>query len=136
MVKERWQDGDGGPRGSFGARLRSMREMVGLTQEELAGRAGLSPNAVSALERGQRKRPYPHTVRVLADALELPEEKRAALVEAVPVRSETASPGAKAATSSSSKLPSTVTLLVGREREIEQVAALISQPDLRLLTLT
>jgi transcriptional regulator with XRE-family HTH domain len=43
--------------GSFGAQLRKLREEAGLTQEELALRAGLSPTAVSALERGQRKRP-------------------------------------------------------------------------------
>jgi DNA-binding XRE family transcriptional regulator len=45
---------------SFDARLRSLREAAGLTQEELALRADLSPKAVSALERGERKRPYPH----------------------------------------------------------------------------
>ena len=110
--------------------------MAGLTQEELAGRAGLSPNAVSALERGQRKRPYPHTVRALADALELSKEERAALLEAVPARGEPASPGAQTATPSSSRLPHPVTLLVGREREIEQVADLISRTEIRLLTLT
>ncbi len=44
--------------GSFGARLRRLREAASLTQEELASRAGLSPNAVSALERGQRKHPH------------------------------------------------------------------------------
>ena len=44
--------------GSFGAQLRNLREAAGLTQEELALKAGLSPTAVSALERGQRKRPY------------------------------------------------------------------------------
>lgn len=48
---------------AFGDRLRSLRERAGLTQEELANRAGLTPNAVSALERGTRTRPYPHTVR-------------------------------------------------------------------------
>jgi predicted ATPase/DNA-binding XRE family transcriptional regulator len=113
-----------------------MREKFGLTQEELAGRAGLSPNAVSALERGQRRRPYPHTVRALADALELPGEERAALLKAVPARDEPASSGDEAAASSPSRLPRPVTLLLGREREIEQIAALISQPDLRVLTLT
>ncbi len=59
--------------GSFGARLRWLREAAGLTQEELASRAGLSSDAVSRLERGQRKHPYPHTVRALADALNLSE---------------------------------------------------------------
>ena len=55
----------------FGARLRRLREAAGLTQEELAARAGLSRNAVGALERGIRKRPYPHTARSLAHALGL-----------------------------------------------------------------
>jgi transcriptional regulator with XRE-family HTH domain len=59
---------------SFGAHLRRLRQTAGLTQEELAMRAGLSPDAVSALERGLRRRPYPHTVRALAEALELREE--------------------------------------------------------------
>ncbi len=56
---------------SFGADLRALRSAAGLTQEELAARAGLTANGVSALERGTRTRPYPHTVRALADALGL-----------------------------------------------------------------
>lgn len=44
---------------TFGARLRGFREAAGLTQEQLADRAGLSANAISALERGERRRPYP-----------------------------------------------------------------------------
>ena len=67
---------------TFGARLRRLRESAALTQEELASGAGLTPNGVSALERGLRKRPYPHTVRSLADALGLTEEERAALLAA------------------------------------------------------
>ena len=54
---------------SFGEKLRRLRGAAGLTQEELADRAGLSPVAVGKLERGQRRRPYPHTVRALAAAL-------------------------------------------------------------------
>jgi DNA-binding XRE family transcriptional regulator len=52
---------------TFGAMLRELREAAGLTQEELAARADLTAKAVSALERGERKRPYPHTVRSLAN---------------------------------------------------------------------
>ncbi len=52
----------------FGSLLRALREAGGLSQEELAARAGLSSHAVSALERGARTRPYPHTIRSLADA--------------------------------------------------------------------
>ena len=72
---------------TFGATLlRQLRDAAGLTQEELASRAGLTAKAVSALERGARKRPYPHTVRALAEALDLSDDERAALIEAVPRR--------------------------------------------------
>ena len=54
---------------SFAELLRSLRERAGLTQEELAARAGLTSHAVSSLERGTRKRPYPHTVRALAEVM-------------------------------------------------------------------
>lgn len=66
--------------------LRALRERAGLTQEELAERAGLTSHAISALERGVRTRPYPHTIRSLAQALDLDETGRAALIGAVPPR--------------------------------------------------
>jgi hypothetical protein len=46
----------------FGRLLGQLRERAGLTQEALAERARLSAKAVSALERGRRQHPYPHTV--------------------------------------------------------------------------
>jgi transcriptional regulator with XRE-family HTH domain len=64
----------------FGDKLRSLRERAGFTQEELAELAGLTPHAISALERGTRTRPYPRTVRSLADALDLSEAERTALI--------------------------------------------------------
>ena len=69
--------------GAFAVRLRRLREAAALTQEELAARAGLTVKAVGALERGERRRPYPHTVRALAEALQLDESARIAFVEAV-----------------------------------------------------
>ena len=48
---------------SFGAQLKALREAAGYTQEELATIAGLSVHAVSALERGERRRPHVETVR-------------------------------------------------------------------------
>ncbi|MCK9825981.1 helix-turn-helix domain-containing protein [Nocardioides cavernae] len=54
--------------GTLAVLLRALREAAGLSQEELAERAGLSPHAISALERGTRTRPYPHTLRSLATA--------------------------------------------------------------------
>ena len=77
--------------GAFGARLRRAREAAGLSQEELAERAGLSPNTVGGLERGENRHPYPATVRALAVALGLGDAERAALVSAVPTRRRPAS---------------------------------------------
>lgn len=68
----------------FGAVLRRLRRSRNLTQEELAERAQISAKAVSALERGERRRPYPHTVRALADALDLDAAERARLGASVP----------------------------------------------------
>ena len=42
------------PEAPFGQRLRALKEGAGLTQEELAAKAGLTAKAVSALERGER----------------------------------------------------------------------------------
>ena len=118
---------------SFAQRLRRLRQSAGLTQEELAGRAGLTPNAISDLERAKRRRPHPHTVRSLADALGLSGEERASLVAAVPRRGEnTATP----ATTHVPALPVPPTPLLGRERDLAEVKGLLRRSQVRLLTLT
>src|SRR5438046_5663578 len=66
-----------GAPGSFGAQLKALRETAGFTQEELATIAGLSVHAVSALERGERRRPHVETVRALSAALDLAGPARA-----------------------------------------------------------
>jgi DNA-binding SARP family transcriptional activator/tetratricopeptide (TPR) repeat protein/transcriptional regulator with XRE-family HTH domain len=68
--------------GSFAARLNACRRLAGLSQEELAERAGLSSGAVRSMERGRTRWPYPDSVRRLADALELRGEKRAEFIAA------------------------------------------------------
>lgn len=108
----------------FGRLLRQLREREGLTQEALAERARLSAKAVSALERGERLHPYPHTVRTLAAALRLSLEERTALMAAVTPRGRPL------------LLPSPPSPLIGREDEILAAAELLKTGRTRLLTLT
>jgi tetratricopeptide (TPR) repeat protein/transcriptional regulator with XRE-family HTH domain len=67
---------------SFGGLLRTHRRAAGLTQEQLAERAGYSTVYVSMLERGQRL-PLPATALTFADALALVPRDRLALMRAV-----------------------------------------------------
>ena len=50
----------------LGEMLRGMRVAAGLSQEELADRAGLSADAIASLERGRRRYPRASTVAALA----------------------------------------------------------------------
>jgi transcriptional regulator with XRE-family HTH domain len=68
---------------TFGALLRQYRLVAGLSQEELAERAGLSAQALSALENGRRQAPYRHTVALLITAMGLAETEAAALAASV-----------------------------------------------------
>jgi transcriptional regulator with XRE-family HTH domain len=131
--------------GDFGLRLLELREAAGLTQEELADRAGLTSYAVSALERGRRQRPYPHTVRALADALGLSDEDRTLLLASVPKRTaaarpeeEPAPPSADTApvTHAPARLPVAATRLVGRDEETAALRALLLEQGRRLVTVT
>ena len=118
---------------SFGTRLKRLREAAGLTQEELASRAGLTAKAIGALERGERRRPYPHTVRSLADALGLSEDERTSLLATIRKQGD-AAPAAPA-TVVGSTLPTPTTQLLGRELNLEEIGGFIRR-GVRLLTLT
>lgn len=120
--------------GSFGQRLRTLRNRAGLTQEELAFRAGLTANGISALERGTRTRPYPHTVRTLADALGLSAAQREDLMAALPTRGGEATRDVDRIVAPS--LPTPATPLLGRKIETAELATLLRRDEVRLITLT
>src|SRR5829696_1058390 len=117
---------------TFGELLRSHRDLLNLTQEELAKRTGLTPQAVGLLERGQRRRPHGYTVDKLAEALGLAGRDLArfrAAARRSPVRHTNAEP-------SRDDLPTPATPLIGRNREATSVVRLLLREDVRLLTLT
>jgi DNA-binding XRE family transcriptional regulator len=67
---------------SFAGLLRRLRAKAGLTQEELAEAAGLSPRTVSDLERGINRTARKETAILLADALTLAGPARRSFVAA------------------------------------------------------
>ncbi len=118
---------------SFAKQLRQYRERAGMTQQHLAEQAGLTVNAIGALERGERLHPYPHTVQLLATALGLTVEERTAFLAAVPRRGSAPAP---ARVPVSDNLPEPLNALVGREQEVAVIRDLLQHTPERLITLT
>ena len=116
---------------SFGAHLKMLREAAGFTQEELATIAGLSVHAVSALERGERRRPQIETVRALSAALDLAGAARDALLA-----SARTPPQAEAVDElTGGPLPLPLTALLGRETDVQTLRQCLADPAARLITL-
>ncbi len=115
--------------------MRRHREGAGFSQEELAERAGLSKNAIGALERGERRRPHPDTLRRLADALGLTQADRTGLTATTRSRSEP-SATVESDAPSTCALPEHMERLIGRECQGQDVLHMLGQPEVRLLTLT
>jgi predicted ATPase/DNA-binding XRE family transcriptional regulator len=117
----------------FGSLLRRYRLAAGLSQDALAERARVSSNGISALERGRRRIPQRETLELLAGALALNAEQRrtfegAAVRTSSPRRREGGSvtlgpwPSTRLA-----NLPLSLSLFVGRETELDEIAALLSE---------
>ena len=121
---------------SFGAQLKTHREAAGFTQEELATIAGLSVHAISALERGQRRRPHVDTVRALSAALDLTGSSRDAFV--LSARATVPGPGTATAPDELTRasLPLPPTALLGRDTDVETLSQWLADPAARLITLT
>src|SRR5215831_2951426 len=116
--------------GTFGAHLKALREAAGFTQEELASNAGLSVHAVSALERGERRRPHMETVRALSAALSLKEAARDALVKAA--RAQQDEPAFDEL--SGFPLPVALTTLLGRDADLQILRQWLDDHVARLIT--
>jgi tetratricopeptide (TPR) repeat protein/transcriptional regulator with XRE-family HTH domain len=109
---------------TVGALVRTFRRTAGLSQEELAERAGLSVEAISAIERGARRRPHPRTLRALASALGLPAGDRASLFGAAPV--EGLADLLPTAPQVRHTLPADTVAFTGRGGELSQIMAAVA----------
>src|SRR6516225_5955262 len=135
----------------FAELLRQLRSGAGLTQEELAEAAGLSPRSVSDLERGIHPTARKDTAALLAGALGLAEPVRtlfvaaargrapvAEVLTAVRADAAPAAPGAMPPGSEGAapgvvprQLPAGTGFFAGREAELKELDALLDQvgPD-------
>jgi predicted ATPase/DNA-binding XRE family transcriptional regulator len=116
----------------FGAQLKAFRETAGFTQEELATISGLSVHAVSALERGERRRPHVETLRALAAALDLTGATRDALFASARAPAHDAAVDELTDVS----LPIAPTALIGRDAEMQTLRLRLADSAARLVTLT
>ena len=120
----------------FGGLLRQLRADAGLTQEELAEAAGLSPRSVSDLERGISLTARKDTARLLAGALGLAGPQRALFEAAARGRGTAAAALAARGplTTKPNNLPAQLTPFVGREDDVAVVRRAAAAA--RLVTLT
>jgi predicted ATPase/DNA-binding XRE family transcriptional regulator len=113
--------------GAFGVQLHRHRVAAGLSQEELAARAGLSRRGITDLERGARRTPHPATVRRLAEALDLSSQDRAAFQTASLSGDTTA---AATALAGLTQLPLRLTSFIGRQAELAELVKLFDSARL------
>jgi len=108
----------------FGGLLRQLRAEAGLTQEELAGAAGLSPRSVSDLERGINLTARKDTARLLADALHLTGPARAQFEAAARGRTPgEAGAGMGGVAAATRTLPRDIASFTGRQDELAELVA-------------
>jgi predicted ATPase/transcriptional regulator with XRE-family HTH domain len=126
---------------TFGAWLHEQRSQRRITRTELAKHIGCSVSALRKIEYGER-RPSAQIAELVANYLDVPLEQRSTFVRVA--RGELSvdrlplNPKLVATTDFSSpktNLPLFPTPLIGREREVEQLGQLLSDPQCCLLTL-
>ena len=125
----------------LGDLLRDYRRAMGLTQEELAERASVSPRSISELERGGAHVPRRDTLALLAAALGLDRADREALEALATERRKRSRLESHADRCSASdcqqhghNIPRSLTRFIGRSEDLEQLGAtLLTRPLVTLV---
>ncbi len=129
---------------SFGEWLKRRRRGLGLTQVELGRRIGYSGETVRKVEAEEFK-PSRDMAEALAAALDIPPDDRPRFVrfargegtnEAQCLDTESVAVPPSLPSHPRPTLPTPPTPLIGRERDVAALCALLSRDDVRLVTLT
>ena len=121
----------------FGGLLRQLRADAGLTQEELAEAARLSPRTVSDLERGISRTARKDTAVLLADALGLAGRVHGVFVAAAQGRvlaAEVLAARSQPAGTLAGNLPLQLSSFVGRAVELAELATAMARSPLVTVT--
>jgi predicted ATPase/DNA-binding XRE family transcriptional regulator len=131
------------------ALFRRLRKAAGLSQEELAERAGVSVRSVTNIESGATHLPRTETLQLLAEALELTGGQHTELLAAVRAQRRSRAQrhslalgvnNSRHATvppvTHTAPLPTPLTPLIGRDHSLAAVIERVSHPSARLVTLT
>src|SRR5690242_4423925 len=124
----------GTPHEIFGSLLRNYRRVAGMTQDDLADRAGVSAHTISNIERGIAHVARKETLNLLIEALALtPQQADTLLAAARAVHSMRASTARSApslggqavggAAATYGRIPLPPTPLIGRENEFATLRA-------------
>src|SRR5215203_206309 len=126
----------------FGQWLKTRRNALSLTREELAERVSCSSETIYKVEAGAR-RPSRQIAEMLASFFNIPDDEKEAFISFA--RGRGSMPVGQAVTNREhpwralhrhlTNLPAQVTSFIGREKDLEHVRALLSKDTVRLLTL-
>jgi tetratricopeptide (TPR) repeat protein/transcriptional regulator with XRE-family HTH domain len=111
---------------TFAALLRKLRTDAGLTQEELAEAASVSPRAVSDLERGVNLTARKDTARLLAGALNLAGPAREHFEATARGRSPAVEESVTGVAAATRTLPRDIISFTGREPELTELVSALS----------
>jgi tetratricopeptide (TPR) repeat protein/transcriptional regulator with XRE-family HTH domain len=112
---------------AFGFAVRAHRRRLGLSQEDLAERIGVSTSTIGKVEAGRISQPRPATMRLLADAFGLTGDARDTFFQTA--ESPPDRPSGFQVAGPAAQLPPDVYPFTGRAEELAKLDALLALPS-------